>query len=208
MRVVTVLRSGGEFKPEHVQALHSQIDHWLLGVDGFCISDTAVTGIACDRLIHDWPGWWSKMELFRPDIEGDLLYFDLDTVIVGGLEDLASVNRLTLMRDVYRPDGLQSSVMFLPEADRRLVWAEWQKSPLMHMRRHRRGGDQGFLETLWLDKADRWQDVLPGQVVSYKADIRKKGDVLPPNARVIAFHGRPRPWALPPLHPLYRAAGY
>lgn len=43
-------------------------------------------------LHHDWPGWWSKIELFRPDLpfdEGErLLYLDLDTLIIRGLEEI------------------------------------------------------------------------------------------------------------------------
>jgi hypothetical protein len=148
------------------------------------------------------------MELFRPDIIGDILFMDLDTVIVGPLDDLAAVRSLTLLRDFYKPEHLGSGVMFLPEADRAEVWEAWMMSPQRHMRWHRGGGDQKFLETLWLDKAARWQDVLPGQVVSYKADIRKHGDGVPADARLVAFHGKPRPWALTPNHPLYKAAGY
>nr|WP_145924153.1 hypothetical protein [Halomonas elongata] len=38
-------------------------------------------------LAHGWPGWWSKLELFRPH-GGDLLYLDLDTVVRGDLQPL------------------------------------------------------------------------------------------------------------------------
>ncbi len=42
-------------------------------------------------LIKGWPGWWSKIELFRPSlpVSGRILYFDLDTILIGGLEELA-----------------------------------------------------------------------------------------------------------------------
>jgi hypothetical protein len=39
-------------------------------------------------LKHNWPGWWSKLELFRPGVfeEGDrVFYLDLDSVIVRDL---------------------------------------------------------------------------------------------------------------------------
>lgn len=196
MRVVTVLRQGREYGPRHAQALHQQITEWLPCVDAVCLSDVDVPGVRTVPLRHDWPGWWSKMELFRPDLTGDILYMDLDTVIVGPLDDIAAVRSLTLLRDFYKPGHLGSGVMFLPEADRAEVWEAWMTSPQEHMRRHRKGGDQKFLETLWLDKAARWQDVLPGQVVSYKVDIRKHGDKVPHGTRVVAFHGKPRPWAL------------
>ena len=40
-------------------------------------------------LLHNWRGWWSKLELFRSDLfeEGDrVFYLDLDSVIVGNIE--------------------------------------------------------------------------------------------------------------------------
>jgi hypothetical protein len=56
-------------------------------------------------------------------------------------------------------------------------------------------------------KAARWQDVLPGQVVSYKIHVQldpKKGKhigngLVPAGTRVVCFHGQPRPWAVPEL---------
>lgn len=41
------------------------------------------------KLKHNWPGWWSKIELFRPDLpEGRTLYIDLDSHVVGNLGPL------------------------------------------------------------------------------------------------------------------------
>jgi len=39
-------------------------------------------------LKHGWPGWWSKLELFRPDIDlrGRVLYLDLDTLVMQDLD--------------------------------------------------------------------------------------------------------------------------
>ncbi|MEQ1403841.1 hypothetical protein ABK249_02750 [Neorhizobium sp. Rsf11] len=127
---------------------------------------------------------------------------DLDTSIVGSLGDIIAVDRLTIMRDVYRPEGLQSSIMFLPEAARHQVWSHWIDRPEHWMRVYARGGDQAFLERFWLDRADRWQDVLPGQVVSYKVHVREAlrkdreigNGTVPEGARLVIFHGKPRPW--------------
>tara|TARA_R100001244_G_scaffold47793_2_gene42606 strand:- start:1623 stop:2222 length:600 start_codon:yes stop_codon:yes gene_type:complete len=189
-----VLRSGGEYKSEHVERLRRQIAEHLPGVPFLCLTDMALPAdITALPLAHRWPGWWSKIELFRPDIDGAILYLDLDSSAVGDLSDMTAVNRLAIMRDVYRPDGLQSSVMFLPQSERGRVWREWMRCPEKWMRFYRVGGDQAFLERLWLKSAARWQDILPGQVVSFKADkIAERG--VPENARVVAFHGKPRPW--------------
>lgn len=206
VRVVTVLRSGGDFKPEHVQALHRQIERWLPGADAVCLTNVDVPGVRTLRLQYGWPGWWSKMELFRPGIADDLLFMDLDTVAVGPLDEVAGQQQLTTLSDFLRPDRVASGVMFLPENAREAVWTHWMTNP--HAFMQGKHGDQGFLKTLWQDKAARWQDVLPGQIVSYKMHVKLNNEAVPANARLVAFHGKPRPWDLPKSHPLYEAAGY
>jgi hypothetical protein len=148
-------------------------------------------------LAHGWPGWWSKLELFRPDLEerlGDILFFDLDTRIVGDLSDVAAVRELTVLSDFYRNERMGSGLMYLPAHRRPEVWEEWMKNPQGHMRKFR--GDQEFLGPFgWQDSAKRWQQTLPGQVISYKVHVKGKG-ALPEGARVLCFHGKPRPWQL------------
>lgn len=196
MKAFCVLRSGPTYKPQHVQDLCFQLSLQAPFIDLTVLSDVDVPGVKRIALKSDWPGWWAKMELFRPDITGDFLYIDLDTQIVGGMEDFADLDKLTIVRDFYRdgvrrPEGLQSCLMYLPEADRVEVWKHW-RAELIRGYRGRGLGDQAFLETLWMDKAQRFQDVLPGQVVSYKVHCKHGG--VPEDARVVCFHGAPRPW--------------
>lgn len=203
MRVATVYKSGGIYTAQHVRALQAQIAEHLPGVDQVCFSD--VDGDGRIRLRHNWPGWWSKMEIFSPDVKGDLLYFDLDTLILGSLAEIAQVTQLTILRDFYRdgvrkPEGLQSAMMFLPEADRAEVWDAFARNPAAAMRDCARGGDQQFLERFYLKRAARWQDVVPGQVVSLKVHCK---DGVPPDARVVCAHGKPKMWHLPEYQKYY-----
>lgn len=40
-------------------------------------------------LEHDWPGWWSKIELHRPDLpKGRTLYMDLDSHVIRSLQPI------------------------------------------------------------------------------------------------------------------------
>lgn len=210
MRVMLVLRTGGDFKPEHVGALARQIEQHLPGADIACLSDVDVP---CQRipLQHDWPGWFAKMELFRPDIDGTILYMDLDTVIVGDLSEIASVARLTMLSDFYKPKRPASGVMLLPEQYRAEVWRQWTINPARSMAMCGTLGDQLFIGKM-CPHAQRWQDVVPGQIVSYKAHVRAKtghrfdkgnGNV-PSNARIICFHGKPRPWDVGEFDFMYR----
>ncbi len=206
MQIVTVLRSGGDFTPQHVQALQRQCAVHAPFDEFICLTDVGhIPGVRTAPLEHAWPGWWAKMNIFSPLMRGDFLYMDLDTVIVGRFDDLTIPRPLTLLRDFYRDgdkrrEGLQSSLMFLPETDRAAVWQDFARCPAMHTVAHSRGGDQAFLEKHWLAKAVRWQDMVPGQIVSYKVHCQKQ---VPDNARVIIFHGQPRPWAVPQFKDLY-----
>ncbi|MBO9102004.1 hypothetical protein J5287_28455 (plasmid) [Rhizobium sp. K1/93] len=201
--IFCVLRSGGEYTAHHVLRLRAQVMNHLPNADFRCLCDIGIRGVQTLPLTYDWPGWWSKMELFRPEFSGDILFMDLDTSIVGRLDDIVSVGRLALMRDIYRPEGLQSSIMYLPEAVRRPVWSEWISSPERWMEICRKGGDQAVLEHCWINAADRWQDILPGQIVSWKSQVRRAladdesgNGSTPDNARVVVFHGKPRPWEI------------
>jgi hypothetical protein len=198
MRLACVLKSGGGFTAAHVGRLRADLAKHLPDYSLFCLSDVDVP---CERVPFkiDWPGWWAKMSLFRPDLKGDLLFFDLDTVIVRNISHFADVCRTTMLTDFLRETDVASGMMYLPEEMRGEVWDSFMRDPALAMRRHNTGGDQSFLrEHQSIRDAARWQRTFPGQVVSYKVHIKtNKGDrPLPPDARVVCFHGQPRPWQL------------
>jgi len=202
--VVCVLRASRAFTPEYVTRLYEGVrEHWTGDLDFVCLTDTPVNhpGVREVPLAHDWPSWWAKLEVFRPELTGTLLYFDLDTMIVGGLEHVQVETRHTTLHGA-RPDRyhlINSGMMLLPEDVRPPVWQRWTRSPARWMRRYR--GDQDFMHDTW-DPAEVlfWQNTLPGQVVSYKKVVKPLGRV-PDGARVVYFHGKPRPhevaWGLP-----------
>lgn len=205
VRIVTVLKSGGDFKPLHVQALQRQVAKWAPLATFECLTDVAVPGVNTRPLVHNWPGWWSKMELFRPDMTGEFLFMDLDTVLVGPLDDIARVGKLTLLRDFYRDgkklrEGLGGALIYSTEADRKPIWDDFIVRPSLSMAMNRRG-DQHYFEHFWLRKGARWQDVVPGQVVSYKVHCAHG---VPPEARIVCFHGKPRPFEVGQFLHLYR----
>jgi hypothetical protein len=206
MRVVTVLKSGGDFKPLHVQALQKQVGKWAPFATFQCLTDMDVPGVDCIPLKRNWPGWWSKMELFDPELPGGFLFMDLDTVIVGPLDDIEKVDKLTLLRDFYRDgvklrEGLGGGLIYFPAGDERQpLWNDFNIRPSLTMAMNRRG-DQHYFEHFWLRRGDRWQNVVPSQVVSYKVHCTHG---IPPDARVLCFHGKPRPWEVGLFLHLYR----
>lgn len=200
---MTVLKSGGAYTEKHFNWLWEQVARVRSRPGMFLqvLSDISLLYADAIPLEHNLPGWWSKMELFKPDIRGDILYFDLDTLITGQLDDLLDIGELAVLRDFYRPNHIQSSVMYLPESERNEVWREFIKNPKHAMQSCGLGGDQRFLERFWSKRAKRIQDLVPGQVVSYKVHCRDKG--VSPEARVICAHGKPKTWDVPEFSKWY-----
>ena len=184
---------------EHVERLRRQFARWAPDVDFFALTDVDGT------LNYNWPGWWCKMAAYAPEhSQQPFLLVDLDTTIVGSLDDIVARRELTALSDFYWPDKVQSSFMFVTPDAAGQAWGTFIADPDKHMREcvtRERWGDQGFLEGVWGRSVLRWQDVLPGQFVSYKTDVRQaqnrreRGNgTIPAGARVIISHGKPRPW--------------
>ena len=83
---------GRDFVPEDVWRLKQTIDKHIDREYNFYVltndmkADLPGTKI---ELLYNWPGWWSKMELFRPDLPcGRTLYLDLDTYVVNNLQPI------------------------------------------------------------------------------------------------------------------------
>lgn len=203
LTVAGVLKSGGIYDASWVARLrdgvrrHLPIDHRFV-----CLSDVDVP---CERIhlkTFAYPGWWSKLELFQE--VGPLLYFDLDTAIVGDLTEIAASameHPFCILRDFYRGgDCFGSGVMAWRGADVAFVYKKFAESPELFMTTCRDGGDQRFLEFVFdRPKVKRWQDVVGDQIVSYKVHCRNG---IPPNARVVCLHGRPKFADMPPTDPV------
>lgn len=195
LTVACVFKTGGVYTAEYVERLREGVAASLrLPHRWVCLSDDPC---GTHELIDNLPGWWSKLEVMAlPPSFGRVLYLDLDTVINGDLTPLAEVDELTLLKDFYRPDGLGSGLMMLPPKDRERLWDRWDGREREWMARFVIEGDQGFMETLWVNQAARWQMILPGMVTSFKAHRLEERAA----SRVICYHGRPKPhetgWAV------------
>jgi hypothetical protein len=189
LTVACVLRKSPDYDVDYVEKLLAGVARHMREPYRFvCLSDVEVP---CDRipLQTNWPGWWAKIELFN--LAPPVLAFDLDTIITGDLSEIAGHARrtpFTVLRDFYREKGIGSGMMAWAEP-LTFVYTKFADEPRRYMREHKGHGDQGFLEQTAI-KPDRWQDAVPDQVVSYKVHA-KNG--VPANARVVCFHGKPKP---------------
>jgi hypothetical protein len=191
VEVACVLRSGGQYGPDHVRGLAKQVSHYMPQARFACLSDVDVP---CERVALEttWPGWFSKIELFR-HFRGRTLYLDLDTVLLGDASHLVS-GEFTMIRNWVYQDLLASGVMawdgdyshiadaFEPIADR--VMAEYVTLE--------KWGDQAFIA----EHAGNVKAFPPGAIASYRFN-RLRGPKPPKYATIVAFNGSCVPWRGP-----------
>lgn len=186
-RVVCV-RRGDKYGPEYVTALRKMVERWVLDAEFYCLSDSP-NDAPTIPLEDEYPGWWSKLEMFGPNVRelAPFLFVDLDTLILGNIDDIFSNcgEDFWMLRDFNRPDGGQSAQIWVTADVADEIWDKWSSHrPEYWMSQYR--GDQDFLETF---NFKRFQDSFSG-MMSYKVDKLEDG---PGDARIVHFHGKPKP---------------
>jgi hypothetical protein len=193
--IACVLKSGGAYRPEHVYRVREQVA-CVTSEPFVCLTDMAIPTVETRLLLHGWPGWWSKLELFRPGVvpaSARVLYLDLDTTIVGSLDDLLARPEAFLALRDFTKQGLGSGVMQWTAGDHDDLYEAFADEAETVMARCGRFGDQRFIDQCRHDRVTYWQDVVPGQIVSYKLQCQHG---IPPEATVVVHHGHPKPWDL------------
>lgn len=196
--VACVLKSGGWCTPEYVYSLQAGVEKYLSREHTFvCLTDKNIAGVECIRFDNEWPGWWSKIELFRKGLfKGPVLYLDLDTVLVSNFDSLFKCNQAIAMIDnFYHPEYAGSGVLYW-NGDMSFIYDAFRGSAENVMSLYQRWGDQLFIERLLktrgcikeVPRLHEW-----AKIVSYKRDIRDRGRVIPPGTQIICFHGTPKP---------------
>ena len=196
LKIITVLRSGGDFNPNHVYKIKEmcekniKINHSFL-----CLTD--FDNLDCDsiKLEHNWRGWWSKMEMFK--LEGPCLFFDLDNIIRQDITDIIEGLKGVgfAMLDIHWRDIFSSSIMYWDE-DARYIYKKFAKDPMkyMHSAWGRLEGDQGFVLKEANPKGIQSHTKCEERVVSFKKDLNFGKKFNPDLHSIVHFHGRPRPW--------------
>jgi hypothetical protein len=195
LNVACVLRSGGDYTAEHVECLRRGIALNLRRPYRFvCLTDDDTLDCETARLVHQWPGWWAKIELFRPELfaNEDVLYFDLDVLIVGSLDDVILDTEPFMILRSFWPNRRVNSSMMLWRSDLSAIYQDFVDHPEKHMASYRMLGDQDFIRDHSPVIPEMWQD-RSDAIQSYKLGVAKHG--LGDDTRVVIFHGKPRPWA-------------
>lgn len=196
MLTVVCVKAGPLYGADYVNNLAAMVRRHLKVPHRFLCFTDDTRGVNTERraLPGDLDGWWNKLWLFKPGQFRDgqqILFFDLDTVVAGDITRLAQPINFAILRDAYRPGGLQSSVMAWRAGIADSIWTDWEadERPLLA------GGDQAYIEIVLHRQFGRkipehmiLQDLHPGLFASYKAERDKVSD-----ASVIVFHGQPKP---------------
>lgn len=199
LSVICVCRSGGLYDAGWVRKLERGVKTNLPIKHRFrCLADIEAP---CEHIAlqHDWPGWWSKIELFRPGvIEGPTLYLDLDTVIVGEikLQELQKAQLdFAMLQSFWSPEMVGSGVMwFSGDNVPHHIYDKFAKQPEAYIKHHERNadgpyvGDQAFIWDAVNREVETVNEYLPG-IKSYKIHCRRR---LPADAAIVCFHGKPR----------------
>ena len=213
LRFVTcVLKSGGDFTPHHVRLLSKMVRHnlkvpyRLVLLTDIWNRDVLGSADIVVPLEHDWDGWWSKLELFRPDMpwcveDSVTLYLDLDTVIMDDLFPFFNFAQDMMVLERFRwPDEWATGVMAWKGPPSSLPYFVFNKDENMAIRECR--NDQRFLMRTLKPKADSsglsigfWQKEFPGRFTSYKRHVEGNGGPGK-GVSVVCFHGKPRPWVV------------
>jgi hypothetical protein len=194
--VLCVLKSGGgEYGPRNVEALQKSLakhsDARLV-----CLSDVEVP---CERvpLVHDWPKWWPKLELFAHVWPEPVLYADLDTTFI---DDPARLWRrdFTMLENIRKPGEVGSGLMSWA-GDYRHIYRSFAANPQKFMTEYvttAKWGDQAFIRD---HLGFRPKLYARSDCASYKGHCldRRGRVVIPPKVCVVYFHGKPRPWEVP-----------
>jgi len=204
-RLFLVLRSGGSYTFKDADLLTFQIRQHYRGeqeLEIFCLYDKVddawrlANCMLLPMLHKEWGGWWSKMNLFSPELQPyrPFLYIDLDTVVVGDISSLfypAGGATFVGLADFFAPSYMASGVMWIPDNQQiNDVWNLWITSPTEFMSHFK--GDQNFLRKCIHEKLF-WQDITPA-ICSFKVQgkNRKWLRQIPDDVFVVCFHGYPK----------------
>ena len=171
--------------------------------------------------LTEWPGvsgrkrsWWYKMQLFNPaHHQGQILYFDLDTVIVNNIDWIVNLSPFYFwtikdFRSLWQPGVLKmnSSVMYWNTQTWSYIWKDFEREGHDKIRaRYSYGGDQEYLNKVIAPEKRRFFD--EQQIVSWRWTALDggmnfknrtyqrpgRGTILDPANSVLVFHGDPKP---------------
>ena len=199
MLTVWSLCWGDKYPDYYVQRLQREVRKYLTLKHRFiCVTDRNIKGVYCKRPVVDWPGWWGKIQLFKPGFANEYnLWLDLDVVITGNLDNMVLQYSGSALATPWNwaqsgHGGCQSSVMLWHSNGPQPIYGAFNPEDAHWPPINRPGvlwGDQEFI-TQERDNGFPVTQIDESLVKSYKYHCR---DGLPEGCKIVVFHGDPKP---------------
>lgn len=194
---------GRDFSSDDVERLRATVDkHIDRPYEFFCLTNRMDEYLPAEKipLKYDWPGWWAKMELYRPDLpipQRRTLYMDLDSHAIRSLGPLLDfeTDGLTMFRTreargkrLNPPIGsvyvYQAATMMFDFPDARMteVYDKFLRAPGEWIKRFR--SDQ--------DVIGAWQPQLPVFPAHWLIKLSSCTNMVRPPDDVIIVTGQPK----------------
>lgn len=207
-----MIRVGDKYSARYVEKLAGGLRRhcsWDLPI--YCITDqpeeTEVAGVIPVPAAVDLPGWWQKIDLFRPrrGLPRHLVFCDLDVVILGSLDPVLD-EYLGQHEFSYSLDLVDrvSSSLFLLDTHSNFARDVYEGFDFQNFEQRFPGGDQKYLDA-FIDPSRYDVAGLPDRIhYSYKYLIGDPsgygenrnaaiGPVDVTDVISLNFHGRPKP---------------
>lgn len=214
---VICLKHGDKYSSQYVNKLYNMVKrHSTSNYKFACITENPI-GIDQNIEIINLPqldlkGWWWKLWVFSNDfpIKGNLLFLDLDLVILRNIDNLWNYepNKFCVIKDFNRAfipnyNKFNSSVFRLRTGDYSFVWDDYLIDNNIKRKMH---GDQDWIAYQIKENYSYWPDIW---IRSYKWEVRNRTDLILENRKrkfkdiaspyidnntsILVFHGDPKP---------------
>jgi len=142
-----------DFTVNDVERLRQTVDkHIDRPYTFYCLTNDMEADLPAEKipLKHNWPGWWSKIELHRDDLPGGrTLYLDLDTHVVGSLAPVLDYpGDLVMFNNRAKIGGkrkvvlrYQAAIMLFTPGSTIGVYERFSKDPEKYMKEYRSDQD-------------------------------------------------------------------
>ena len=217
---ILCLKHGTKYSSDYVNKLYNMVQRYCtLNYTFVCLTEDA-TGLNSNILVKSLPttlqGWWCKPYMFSKDLDlnGTILYMDLDVVIANNIDHLFTFEsgHWCTIRDFTRTQRptwqkYNSSVVRFNSNQLTHLWESFKSNNISIQ--HKYHGDQDWLYDATKDKPaklfpDEW-------IMSWKWEVRKSKELMPGGQRgnrilkvtesvtpndnccICVFHGDPNP---------------
>jgi hypothetical protein len=198
--IALVLRSGGDFSFRDVELITRQIyNKWKSNEFPriVCLWDKAsreydLGNIHLIPLTNVFPGTWSRMQLYSPEMEQfrPFLYVDLDTALITSIENILDLvkdeSKFITLEDFSQKKLLATGLVWFPANSKKIkdVWDNQKQAAIGSFRM-----DYFLRKVITPDLF--WQQ-LTNSIVDFKPGRNKLLQNIPIGINLVCFHGKPR----------------